>query len=227
VPVIIWINGGFGAGKTTLAEELHRRLPDAVVYDPEDVGIMLWKWLRPNDDFQHLPSWRELVVATALSLRRHHADTLIVPMALIRGAYRAEILGGLAAAGEEVLHVFLEADAGVLRERLNDRMGIPGNPGANQSAREWALSRVDAAVVAAARQPTGTLLLRSDRLTPAELADEVLAAAGLRQARSFSHAPPSALFCRVPSCAIMHLGGVGIMRFFRQADRPGWYRPGG
>jgi adenylylsulfate kinase-like enzyme len=28
VPVIIWLNGGFGAGKTTLAEELHRRLPD-------------------------------------------------------------------------------------------------------------------------------------------------------------------------------------------------------
>jgi hypothetical protein len=36
--VIIWINGGFGAGKTTLPEELHRRLPDAVLFDPEDVG---------------------------------------------------------------------------------------------------------------------------------------------------------------------------------------------
>ena len=96
MPVIIWINGGFGAGKTTLAQELHRRLPEAVVYDPEDVGIMLWKWMPPNGDFQHLPSWRELVVATALSLRRHHADTLIVPMSLIRDAYRAEILGGLA-----------------------------------------------------------------------------------------------------------------------------------
>ena len=46
--MIIWINGGFGAGKTTLAAELHRRLPDAVVYDPEDVGLMLWKWLPPN-----------------------------------------------------------------------------------------------------------------------------------------------------------------------------------
>jgi hypothetical protein len=67
VLVIIWINGGFGAGKTTLAEELHRRLPDAVVYNPEDVGLMLWEWMRPNGDFQHLPSWRELVVATALS----------------------------------------------------------------------------------------------------------------------------------------------------------------
>jgi len=181
VLVIIWLNGGFGAGKTTLAAELHRRVPEAVVYDPEDVGIMLWKWMPPNDDFQHLPSWRELVVATALSLRRHHADTLIVPMAVLRDAYRAEILGGLADASEEVLHVFLEAEAGVLRERLNARVGVPGNPERNQSARDWALSRVDAAVVAAARQPNGTLRLRSDRLTPAELADEVLAAAGLQQ----------------------------------------------
>lgn len=41
---------------------------------------------------------------------------------------------------------------------------------------------MDAAVAAATRQPAGTLLLRSDRLTPAELADEVLAAAGLSQA---------------------------------------------
>jgi predicted kinase len=177
--VIIWLNGGFAAGKTTLAEELHRRLPDAVVYDPEDVGVMLWKWMRPNDDFQDLPSWRELVVATALSLRRHHADTLIVPMSLIRDAYRAEILGSLADAGEEILHVFLEADAGVLRERLKARVPIPDNPETGQSALEWALSRVDAA--AAARQPSETLMLRSDRLTPAELADEVLAAAGLRQ----------------------------------------------
>ena len=184
MPVIIWINGGFGAGKTTLAEELHRRLPDAVVYDPEDVGLMLWKWMPPNDDFQDLPSWRELVVATALSLRRHHADTLIVPMSLIRDAYRAEILGGLADAGEEVLHVFLEADADVLRERHDARVDIPDNPEAKQPAREWALSRIDAAIVAAARQPGGTLMLRSDRLTPAELADEVLARADLRQAHA-------------------------------------------
>jgi predicted kinase len=175
VRVIIWINGGFGAGKTTLAEELHRRLPDAVVYDPEDVGLMLWKWLPPNGDFQHLPSWRELVVATALSLRRHHADTLIVPMSLIRDAYRAEILAGLAGAGEQVLHVFLEADAGVLRERLNARVTDPTYTEWDQAARELGMPGVDEMVAAAARQPAGTLLLRSDRLTPAELADEVLA----------------------------------------------------
>ena len=180
MPVIIWINGGFGAGKTTLADELHRRLPDAIRYDPEDVGLMLWKWMRPNGDFQHLPSWRELVVATALSLRRHHADTLIVPMSLIRDACRAEILGGLAGAGEEVLHVFLEADAGVLRDRLNARVTHLGRE-RDQAAREFGLGHVDEAVAAAARQPGGTLMLRSDRLTPAGLADEVLARTDLPQ----------------------------------------------
>ena len=173
--MIIWINGAFGAGKTTLAEELHRRLPDAVMFDPEDVGYMLWKWVRPAGDFQHLPSWRELVVATALSLRRHHADTLLVPMTLIRDGHRAEILGGLAAAGEEVRHVFLHLDADVLRQRLTDRVLDPGNPEADQQAREFGLSHVAAAVDAAARQPAGTLMLRSDKLTPAELADQVLA----------------------------------------------------
>jgi len=182
VPVIIWLNGGFGAGKTTLAEELRRRLPDAVVYDPEDVGLMLWKWLPPDGDFQHLPSWRELVVATALSLRRHHADTLIVPMSLIRDAYRTEILGGLAGAGEEVLHVFLEADASALRDRLNARVTHPGREW-EQTARELGMTGVDEMVAAAARQPAGTLRLRSDRLTPAELADQVLAAAGSRPLR--------------------------------------------
>jgi gluconate kinase len=179
--VIIWLNGGFGAGKTTLAEELHRRLPDAVLYDPEDVGLMIWKWLEPNDDFQDLASWRELVVATAVSLRQHHADTLVVPMSLIREAYQTEILDGLADAGEEVLHVFLEADASVLRDRLDTRYDHPHGPEASRLARQWALSRIDAGIEAAARQPPTTLMLRSDVLTPAELADEVLAAADLRR----------------------------------------------
>jgi hypothetical protein len=142
---------------------------------------MLWKWLEPNDDFQDLPSWRELVIATAVSLRRHHADTLLVPMSLTREVYRTEILGGLADAGEEVLHVFLVADAGVLRDRLAARDDISQDAEASRLARDWALSRIGAAIVAAGRQPGGTLMLRSDRRTPAELADEVLAVAGLRQ----------------------------------------------
>jgi hypothetical protein len=95
-------------------------------------------------------------------------------MSLIRDAYRAEILGGLADAGEEVLHVFLEVDADVLRERLNARVTHPGKEW-DQGAREFGMTGLDEIVAAAARQPDGTLMLRSDKLTPAELADKVLA----------------------------------------------------
>ena len=137
---------------------------------------MLWKWLPRNDDFQDLPSWRELVVATAVSLHRHHATTLIVPMSLIRDDYRAEILDGLADAGEEVLHVFLKADGDELKRRLQAR-GAPADTPLNAEAiREWAFSRVDTAVDAAGHQPEGTLMLRSDQLSPVQLADQVLAA---------------------------------------------------
>ena len=36
--MVIWLNGAFGAGKTQTAYELHRRLPDSFVYDPENAG---------------------------------------------------------------------------------------------------------------------------------------------------------------------------------------------
>lgn len=45
--MIIWINGAFGGGKTTLAEELQRRLPHAILFDPEYVGYLLVKWVWP------------------------------------------------------------------------------------------------------------------------------------------------------------------------------------
>ena len=174
--MIIWINGAFGSGKTTLAEELSRRLPGAVLFDPEYVGYLLRHFVPvPTGDFQDLPSWRELVVATALSLRKHHAGPLIAPMTLIDDDYLAEILGGLRAGGEDILHVFLDLDPEVLRQRITDRVLVPDDPEHDQQARDFCLGNLDRGIAAAARMPAGTLLLRSDRLTPGELADQVLA----------------------------------------------------
>src|SRR5690348_7546872 len=39
--MVIWINGAFGVGKTTVARALHERWPDAVVFDPEQLGFVL------------------------------------------------------------------------------------------------------------------------------------------------------------------------------------------
>jgi hypothetical protein len=62
------------------------------------------------------------------------------------------------------------------------------NPGRDwdQAARESGMTGVDEMVAAAARQPAGTLTLRSDELTPAELADRVQATVRLRQENAHS-----------------------------------------
>jgi hypothetical protein len=75
--MIIWINGAFGAGKTT-----------------------------------------------ALSLRKHHAGTLIAPMTLINDDYLAEILGGRRAGGAEILH---------------DRVLVPDDPARDRQTRDFCL----------------------------------------------------------------------------------------
>ena len=101
--MIVWINGAFGAGKTTTARLLTESLPDARLFDPEFLGSMLTAFVTPpTGDFQDLPLWRHLVVQTVTGLDRHHPGIWIVPMSLLVPAYRAEILGGIRAAGVDV-----------------------------------------------------------------------------------------------------------------------------
>ena len=55
--LIIWLNGAVGSGRTTLTRELNRRLPDAVIFDPEYAGHVLTQAVpAPAGDFQDLPS---------------------------------------------------------------------------------------------------------------------------------------------------------------------------
>ena len=39
--MFVWLNGAFGAGKTTTAAELVTLIPDSRLFDPETVGYML------------------------------------------------------------------------------------------------------------------------------------------------------------------------------------------
>ena len=41
--MVVWLNGAFGAGKTTCAFELNRRLADSYVFDPENAGYYIRK----------------------------------------------------------------------------------------------------------------------------------------------------------------------------------------
>jgi hypothetical protein len=156
--MIIWINGAFGAGKTTLAQELERRLPEALPFDPEYVGYILVKWVPPADsgDFQDIPLWRRLVAEFAIGMWADYGRPLIVPMTLVHHGYRAEIFSLIGRAGIPVRHVFLDV------------------PAAEAEARAFRHRNAERCVQARAGLPADTLILRGDQHTPAELADLVL-----------------------------------------------------
>jgi predicted kinase len=176
--MIIWINGAFAAGKTTLARELERRLPDAMPFDPEYVGYILTKWVPPaaSGDFQDIPLWRKLVAEFAIGMSADYGRPLIVPMTLVNHGYRAEIFGLIGRAGIPVLHVFLDVPAAELRRRIDAQVVVPGNPEQDAEARAFRHRNVEAGVQARAGLPADTLILRSDQHTAAELGDLVLQA---------------------------------------------------
>ncbi|HVG25799.1 MAG TPA: hypothetical protein VND45_16705 [Thermoanaerobaculia bacterium] len=121
--MIVYINGAFGIGKTTVARELVRRLPRAVLYDPEPLGIALQRITRV-DDFQHLASWRRLT-KLAIRVASLVAKHVVVPMAFSNPAYLREVVTRDArhfclVAQYEVVHARLRgsgADAGQWEER--------------------------------------------------------------------------------------------------------------
>jgi adenylylsulfate kinase-like enzyme len=176
--MIVWINGAFGAGKTTLSEELERRVPDAMMFDPEYVGSILRRWVPPAEsgDFQDIPAWRTLTAEFALTLRADYRRPLIVPMTVVNPAYREEIFGRIGKAGERIVHVFLEVPAEELRRRIDAQVLMEDNPELDASFRAFRHSNVERCVAARADLPADTLVLRSDQHTPEELADRVLEA---------------------------------------------------
>lgn len=135
---VIWLNGAFGVGKTTVARALATESSGALILDPEDIGRMLRQVIPGGlrtSDFQDIPSWRRLTVATIESLLRDHPGPLIVPMTVVDPNYFDETVGHLHRDGVTVHHFTLTASPTTIRRRLLWRLSSPW-------ATRWALHRV-------------------------------------------------------------------------------------
>jgi len=122
-PMIVWINGTHGAGKTTTSTLVQQLIPDSRVFDAEKVGGTLMD-ITPSlpgpgqDNFQHWPPWRPLVVETARHVLDYTGGTLVVPMTVLAEQYWREISTGLAQHAIPVRHFVLHADQDTLRGRI-------------------------------------------------------------------------------------------------------------
>ena len=173
--MLVWINGAFGAGKTTVATELCRRLPAARRFDPELVGFVLRRIQPvPTGDFQDLPSWRRWVVRVG-RLAAWNGRLVVVPMSLLRPDYRAEVFEGLRSRGVPVRQVVLRVPEAVLRSRID------ADP-VQTEARDWRHSHVAQALTElagiAGREPHTCEIDNAGR-PPAEVAREITVRLGL------------------------------------------------
>jgi predicted kinase len=161
-PLVVWINGAFGVGKTAVALELVPLLPAAILFDPERIGSLLREVIpagEQTDDFQDIAAWREVTRDAVASLARTRPGAVIVPMSVVDIGYLDEIVGGIRRGGVRVVHVSLEAPAVVIARRLKDR----------SSDESWALERVEACVGALADDRFG-VHLDTERESPSRLA---------------------------------------------------------
>lgn len=186
--MIVWVNGAFGAGKTTTARELIELIPNSTLFDPEVIGAVLThllpaKRLAEVGDFQDLPIWRRLVIDTAAAMLAELGGTLVVPMTLLRQEYRDEIFGGLAARRIAVRHLCLTPAETILRARIAGREVPPDLPDGEMRVRQWSYDRIEAyrAALASWIGADAHLVDTSD-LTPYETAVRIAAAVGSGEA---------------------------------------------
>jgi 8-oxo-dGTP pyrophosphatase MutT (NUDIX family)/predicted kinase len=229
---VVWINGAFGAGKTTTARELIELIPNSTLFDPEVIGTALAHLLPPKrlaeaGDVQDLPIWRRLVIDTAAAMLGELGGTLVVPMTLLRQDYRDEIFGGLAARRIAVRHVLLAPAETILRERIAARE-VPDAADGEIRARQWSYDHIEPYRTALASWLTADAHpVDTSGLTPFETAARIAEAVG-------AGAVPACDIVQTPEPTAETLA-AGVLLFDEQdrvllvdpTYKPGWEFPGG
>ena len=165
--MIIWLNGPFGVGKSTLANLLQQEIPDSILYDPELLGDFFQENLPKAvcpEDFQDYPIWRQTTVQIIRDLATKTGKVIIVPMTVFKKEYYQEIIEQGLREDMYVQHYILVAEKETILDRLDKR---------TQEDNNWALKHLDNCLQAFEDQIPGRKI-DTDSLTVDEIAEIVL-----------------------------------------------------
>jgi hypothetical protein len=166
--VVIFINGSFGIGKTTVSRLLVQQLPRSVLFDPEPIGVVLLRVIgmwRHVDDFQDLGIWRRSSIYLIRLISRLRG-AVVVPMAFSNESYLRQFLTDVRRRDRETFHFCLTAPLPIVRERLGSRERRRGPT-------QWQLRR-SAECCEAHRRPEFAEHIATEGRSPREIAQEVV-----------------------------------------------------
>jgi hypothetical protein len=179
--LIIWLNGAFGVGKTTATTAMIRQAPRMAAFDPEEIGSLITRVrCAPSGDYQDLPAWRHLVIATVAELAGHACAPLVVPMTLLNEGYAREIFDGIHGRGAQITHVVLHCEPDELAARIDGDM-LDGTAAVVAARRIWRHSRLPAyyQAVPMLHRLGKPLVIDTTKLSAAEVARRVLRSAAI------------------------------------------------
>lgn len=171
--MILFINGSFGIGKTTVGRILRQRLAGSVLYNPEWTGSVLMRLPikfqgSGTDDFQDIDLWRKSVVRGIKIFRIFARETVIVPMAFYRKDYLDEVVGEIHKFDNEVRVFCLKASFKTILKRL-EKLGKKIESGEDN----WSIRKANECIEYHKDGAFGEAII-TDELNAVEVADEIL-----------------------------------------------------
>jgi hypothetical protein len=174
--MIVWINGAFGSGKTSLAQELYKLLPDSMIYDPEQIGIIIHKSIPEcrNVDFQNFGMWRKLVIEFAAGFQKEFEKSLIIPMTLVVPEFIEEIFSKLAGIDSSFFHFYINIEKATLQSRITNQIMVPNDRKQDENIRKWRLQQIDRCLESRSKMPLNTRCISSEVNSSVELARSIM-----------------------------------------------------
>lgn len=166
--MVVWLNGPYGVGKSTLAEKLRERTPDSFVFDAEEVGNAVRGNTPPERFngyiFEGYPLWFRFCAELLGEIADRRGRVVYVPMTLVYEDSFGKIAAPLAARGIEARHILLTSTREIVHDRILAR-------GEDEGC--WCMENIDLCLDNQ-RDFRDVIRVASVGRTPDELADEVL-----------------------------------------------------
>lgn len=123
--MILWINGPYGVGKSSLAEKLHECNPHSFLFDAEAVGNAV-RDNRPKElfngyIFEGYPLWFSVCAALLADIAGRFDGDIYVPMTLVFADSFEKIERPLKEKNICVKHILLESSRQMIHDRILSR----------------------------------------------------------------------------------------------------------